>query len=94
MSEENFLEEMTEETKKFVRFNRRKFLEEVEEIAGEDGSYLDAIMVVCDNNNIEAESVPFYMKGALLERVTLEAQKKFLLKKDLCSDNEAVELPI
>jgi len=75
------------------RMARDQFLAEVEEIVKTDGSYIDAIQTVCERNEIEIESSPFYVTGALKERVTLEARQKFLLKHELCQ-NDIVELPL
>ena len=72
---------------------RKEFQLQVEKVAAKSGSYLDAIYTVCDNNGIEVEAVSWYVTGALKDKVTQEAKKKFLLRRELCKE-EIVEIPM
>lgn len=60
-----------------------KFSQEVEKIAIEnsDMNYIDAILVYCEKNEIEIESVPKLISKPLKEKIKFDAQKLNYMKK-------------
>ena len=61
----------------------RKFVEEIESIALEnkDMKYIDAIVLFCEKNNIDVESVPKLISKPLKEKIKGEAMELNLLKR-------------
>ena len=61
----------------------RKFVEEIESIALEnkDMKYIDAIVLFCEKNNIDIESVPKLISKPLKERLKHEAQRLNYMKQ-------------
>lgn len=61
----------------------QRFAQEVEKIVheGKDVRYMDAIVIFCEKNNIDIESVPKLMSKPLKERLKVEAQELNLLKR-------------
>ena len=60
-----------------------KFSQEVEKIAltNTDMNYIDAVLHLCDLNEIEVESVPKLISKPLKEKLKHEAQKLNFIKK-------------
>jgi hypothetical protein len=60
-----------------------KFSQEVEKIAlnNSDMNYIDAVLHLCDLNEIEVESVPKLISKPLKEKLKHEAQKLNFIKK-------------
>lgn len=60
-----------------------KFSQEVEKIAltNADMNYIDAVLHLCDLNEIEVESVPKLISKPLKEKLKHEAQKLNFIKK-------------
>ena len=60
-----------------------KFSQEVEKIAvtNADMNYIDAVLHLCDLNEIEVESVPKLISKPLKEKLKYEAQKLNYMKK-------------
>ena len=61
----------------------RKFVEEIESIAlqNKDMKYLDAIVLFCEKNNVDIESVPKLISKPLKEKIKGEAMELNLLKR-------------
>ena len=78
-SEEASFKELLED--KF--YCSRKFVEEIESIALEnkDMKYLDAIVLFCEKNNVDIESVPKLISKPLKEKIKGEAMELNLLKR-------------
>ena len=75
MEKKNLLED------KFM--TNAKFSQEVEKIAvtNADMNYIDAVLHLCDLNEIEVESVPKLISKPLKEKLKYEAQKLNYMKK-------------
>ena len=60
-----------------------KFSQEVEKIAvtNADMNYIDAVLHLCDLNEIEVESVPKLISKPLKEKLKYDAQKLNFIKK-------------
>lgn len=60
-----------------------KFSQEVEKIAlnNQDMNYIDAVLHLCELNEIEVESVPKLISKPLKEKIKYEAQKLNFIKK-------------
>lgn len=60
-----------------------KFSQEVEKIAlnNSDMNYIDAVLHLCEINEIEVESVPKLISKPLKEKLKYEAQKLNFIKK-------------
>ena len=60
-----------------------KFSQEVEKIAVTNGdmNYIDAVLHLCDQNEIEVESVPKLISKPLKEKLKHEAQQLNFMKK-------------
>jgi len=60
-----------------------KFSQEVEKIAlnNKDMNYIDAVLHLCELNEIEVESVPKLISKPLKEKLKYEAQKLNFIKK-------------
>lgn len=60
-----------------------KFSQEVEKIAIEnsDINYIDAVLIYCEKNEIEIESVPKLISKPLREKLKFDAQKLNYMKK-------------
>ena len=60
-----------------------KFSQEVEKIAvnNVDMNYIDAVLHLCEQNEIEVESVPKLISKPLKEKLKYEAQKLNYMKK-------------
>ena len=60
-----------------------KFAQEIEKIVHEnnDLNYIDAIVVFCDLNSIELESVPKLLSKPLKEKLKCDAQELNFLKR-------------
>lgn len=60
-----------------------KFSQEVEKIAlnNQDMNYIDAVLHLCEINEIEVESVPKLISKPLKESLKYEAQKLNFIKK-------------
>ena len=61
----------------------RKFVEEIESIAlqNKEMKYIDAIVLLCEKNNIDVESVPKLISKPLKEKIKGEAMELNLLKR-------------
>jgi hypothetical protein len=61
----------------------RKFVEEIESIAkgNKEMKYIDAIVLFCEKNNIDVESVPKLISKPLKEKIKGEAMELNLLKR-------------
>ena len=77
------LEKQFDETigKKF--FCQSKFSQEIESIVcnNEDVNYIDAIIIFCEKNQIDLESVPKLISKPLKEKIKCEAMNLNFLKK-------------
>ena len=60
-----------------------KFAQEIEKIVQEndDVNYIDAIIIFCERNNIELESVPKLLSKPLKEKIKYQAMELNFLKK-------------
>ena len=60
-----------------------KFSQEVEKIAlsNSDMNYIDAVLHLCETNEIEVESVPKLISKPLKEKLKYEAQRLNYMKK-------------
>ena len=60
-----------------------KFSQEVEKIAvpNADMNYIDAVLHLCETNEIEVESVPKLISKPLKEKLKYEAQRLNYMKK-------------
>ena len=60
-----------------------KFAQEIEKIVHESHqlTYIDAVVVYCDQNSIELESVPKLLSKPLKEKLKCEAQQLNFLKR-------------
>lgn len=60
-----------------------KFAQEIEKIVHENTqlTYIDAVVVYCDQNSIELESVPKLLSKPLKEKIKCEAQELNFLKR-------------
>jgi hypothetical protein len=60
-----------------------KFAQEIEKIVqnNEDVNYIDAIIIFCEKNNIELESVPKLLSKPLKEKIKYQAMELNFLKK-------------
>jgi len=78
-SEENNIDKILEN--KF--YCSRKFAEEIESIAHQNNgmSYIDAIVLFCEKNNVDVESVPKLISKPLKEKLKCEAMELNLLKR-------------
>jgi len=79
MTEENDINKILED--KF--YCTRRFSEEIERIAKEnkDIKYMDAIVIFCEKNNVDIESIPKLISKPLKEKLKCEAMELNLLKK-------------
>lgn len=61
----------------------RRFSEEIEKIAKENKGmkYMDSIVLFCERNNIDVESIPKLISKPLKEKLRAEATELNLLKK-------------
>lgn len=77
--EEKKLEQLLEN--KF--YCSRRFAEEIEKLVKEsrDLSYIDAIVLFCENNSIEVDSVSKLISKPLKEKIKCEAIELNLLKR-------------
>ena len=77
--EEKKLEQLLEN--KF--YCSRRFAEEIEKLVKEsrDLSYIDAIVLFCENNSIEVDSVSKLISKPLKEKIRCEATELNLLKR-------------
>lgn len=77
------LEKQFDETigKKF--FCQSKFSQEIESIVynNEDVNYIDAIIIFCEKNQIDLESVPKLISKPLKEKIKCDAMNLNFLKK-------------
>ena len=75
MEKKNLLED------KFM--SSAKFSQEVEKIAvtNADMNYIDAVLHLCDKNEIEVESVPKLISKPLKEKIKYEAQELNFLRR-------------
>jgi hypothetical protein len=72
------IEEILE--KKFI--SPSKFAEEIEKIVSNQKiGYIDAIIIYCENNNVDVESVPKLISKPLKEKIKYEAMELNFLKK-------------
>jgi len=76
-----------------IKFSKQHFAEQVEKLAARGTTYLDAIQAVCEQNDIDVEASKAYISGTLLEKVTIEARRLKLIRKEHNEDTTA-ELPI
>mgnify|MGYP002701304165 CR=1 FL=1 len=78
-SEENNIEELIQS--KF--YSSKKFAEEIESIVHENKEmkYLDAIIVFCEKNNLDVDSIPKLVSKPLKEKLKAEAIDLNLLKR-------------
>ncbi len=60
-----------------------KFAQEIEKIVqdNEGVNYIDAIIIFCEKNNIELESVPKLLSKPLKEKIKYQAMELNFLKK-------------
>jgi hypothetical protein len=60
-----------------------KFAQEIEKIVHENDnfSYIEAIVIYCEANNLEVESVPKLLSKPLKEKIKCEAMELNFLKK-------------
>lgn len=60
-----------------------KFAQEIEKIVqeNEDVNYIDAIIIFCEKNGIELESVPKLLSKPLKEKIKYQAMELNFLKK-------------
>jgi len=60
-----------------------KFAQEIEKIVQEndDVNYIDAIIIFCERNSIELESVPKLLSKPLKEKIKYQAMELNFLKK-------------
>ena len=79
MKEENDINKLLED--KF--YCTRRFSEEIERIAKENKGikYMDAIVMFCEKNNVDIESIPKLISKPLKEKLKCEAMELNLLKK-------------
>ena len=61
----------------------RKFVEEIESIAlqNKEMKYIDAIVLFCEKNNIDVESVPKLISKPLKEKIKCDAQQLNFMKR-------------
>jgi len=64
-------------------YNSRTFSEEIEKIAKENKGmkYMDSIVLFCEKNNIDIESIPKLISKPLKEKLKAEAIELNLLKR-------------
>ena len=76
---------MSNELKKELEkkyFYPTKFAQEIESmVKNSNMSYIDSIVLFCENNNIEYDSVPKLIPKPLKEKIKYEAVKPKFLKK-------------
>ena len=59
-----------------------KFAQEIEKLVQEENtSYIDAVIIFCDKNKIELDSVPKLLSKPLKEKIKCEATELNFLKK-------------
>ena len=59
-----------------------KFAQEIEKLVQEENtSYIDAVIIFCDRNKIELDSVPKLLSKPLKEKIKCEATELNFLKK-------------
>jgi hypothetical protein len=60
-----------------------RFAQEIEKLVQteEDVNYIDAIIIFCEKNNIDLESVPKLLSKPLKEKIKYEAMELNFLKK-------------
>ena len=60
-----------------------RFAEEIESLVlnNADMNYIDAIVFLCDQNNIDVESVPKLISKPLKEKIKYDAQQLNFMKK-------------
>ena len=79
MSKENELEKALES----IFFCPSRLAQEIEAFVHntESMSYIDAIILFCEQNNIDVESVPKLISNPLKEKIKYEAQELNFLKR-------------
>jgi hypothetical protein len=80
---ENNVEKELEKVFEEKFFCPSRFAQEIEKLvqSEEDINYIDAIIVFCDKNNIDLESVPKLLSKPLKEKIKYEAMELNFLKK-------------
>jgi len=80
---ENNVEKELEKVFEEKFFCPSRFAQEIEKLvqSEESISYIDAIIVFCDKNNIDLESVPKLLSKPLKEKIKYEAMELNFLKK-------------
>jgi len=59
-----------------------KFAQEIEKVVQEENTtYIDAVIIFCDRNKIELDSVPKLLSKPLKEKIKCEATELNFLKK-------------
>ena len=84
--ENNIEKELEKELEKVFEekfFCSSRFAQEIEKLvqSDEDINYIDAIVIFCDRNNIDLESVPKLISKPLKEKIKYEAMELNFLKK-------------
>jgi hypothetical protein len=80
---ENNVEKELEKVFEEKFFCPSRFAQEIEKLvqSESDINYIDAIIIFCDKNNIDLESVPKLLSKPLKEKIKYEAMELNFLKK-------------
>jgi hypothetical protein len=80
---ENNVEKEFEKVLEQKFFCPSRFAQEIEKLVQteEDVNYIDAIIIFCEKNNIDLESVPKLLSKPLKEKIKYEAMELNFLKK-------------
>lgn len=71
-----------------LRANKKKIIDRIEFLVNIDGlSYVEAMMMVCEENEIEPEDLSKYISGPIKHKVENEARLNHNLKKEYCKSN-------
>lgn len=65
----------------FSKDAQNKFIKEIESIVEKENSYMDAVLFVCEENNIEPNFAAKYLTQPIIEKIEKEGMEYNLLPK-------------
>jgi len=65
----------------FSKDAQNKFIKQIESIVEKENSYMDAVLFVCEENNIEPNFAAKYLTRPIIEKIEKEGMEYNLLPK-------------
>ena len=65
----------------FNKDAQKKFIKQIESIVEKENSYMDAVLFVCEENNIEPNFAAKYLTRPIIEKIEKEGMEYNLLPK-------------